>query len=100
MADLQEESADELEWDLRALSAGAVLTDEEVAAGGIAAAASGFLPSLHLNLADVYRRMGEAELAREHVARGMAALDDLADDGYREMLSGGLQRIAEQVGRA
>jgi hypothetical protein len=100
MADVQEDIDDELAWDLRALEAAALLTDERVRAGGVAGSARGFYPSLHLNLADVYRRLGGLERAREHVRLGTEAIDALGDDGYGTLVRGGLARIADQLGES
>jgi hypothetical protein len=52
------------------------------------------LSSLHLNLADVYRRLGDVAKAREHVAAGNAAIARLAGDGYSEMVATALSRIS------
>lgn len=95
MADVQDDAHDELVWDLRALEAAAGVSDERVEAAGMPGSARGLLPSLHLNLADVYRRLGEVERAREHVARGSEALDVLSDDGYRRMIAAALRRVEE-----
>jgi len=93
-ADAEEDPRHELAWDLRALAAVEELTDERVRRAGMGVAVAGFLPSLHLNLADVRRRLGEAALAREHVERARAALHHLPDDGYRSMIAEGLDRVA------
>ena len=83
MADVQDDPRDELVWDTRALEAAELLTDERVAAAGIAGSARSFEPSLHLNLADVHLRLGHRDQAAHHVAAGAASLDALAEDGYR-----------------
>lgn len=98
LADVQEDIRGELTWDLRALEAAASLTDERVRAGGVAGSARGFLPSLHLNLADVYCRLGESDRAREQVRLGTDALTTLEEDGYAAMIRGGFARIADQLG--
>jgi hypothetical protein len=94
MADVQDDPRDELRWDARALEAAELLTDERVADAGVAGPARSFRPSLHLNLADVHLRLGDRAEAAHHVAAGRAALDALADDGYRAMVVGGLDRVA------
>ena len=94
LADLQDDVHDELAWDLRALAAADALTDDRVAAGGVAVAVAGFYPSLHLNLADAHRRLGDHERAAHHVAAGTAALGALPDDDYRQMIADALARIA------
>ena len=96
MADAQDEVEQELVWDLRALDAAELLTDTRMAAGGVDAAAAAFLPSLHLNLAECYRRLGDPARALEHVHRGRSSLAALPEDGYRRMVRDGLSRVARQ----
>ncbi|WP_431927593.1 hypothetical protein [Amycolatopsis tucumanensis] len=88
LADRQDEPRDELFWDLRAL---------DVAQAADPAEVHGFFPSLHLNLADVYRRLGDFAKAREHLAAAEAVIDTLQDDGYGRMIRGGLARVAEKL---
>ncbi len=57
----------------------------------------GSYPSLHLNLGDVYRRLGDLELARAHLRLGHGALGALGDDGYARMVKGGLDRLADRL---
>ena len=97
MADVQDDAEAELTWDLRALAAADQLTDERVAAAGVAGSARSFYPSLHLNLADVYRRLGEQAHARAHVASGREVLDALAEDGYRQVVVDALDRVEAQL---
>jgi hypothetical protein len=97
MADVQDDPADELLWDLRALAAADELTDERVAEATAATSVAAFLPSLHLNLADVYLRLDEPDASARHVASAEAALDALPDDGYREMIVAGLDRVRDQL---
>lgn len=98
VADLQDAPQDELVWDLRALAAGRELTDVGVAEAGILGPAAAFFPSLQLNLADVYRRLGDAPRSREHVVAGRAALASMQPDGYREMIDEGLRRVDLALG--
>jgi len=51
---------------------------------------------LHLNLADVYRRLDDRDQALEHVALGIAAAEHRPDDGYRAMLHSALERIGDE----
>jgi len=98
MADVQDDPHDELRWDLHALAAADLLTDDRVAAGGVPGSVAGLYPSLHLNLADVYLRLGHRARAGEHIAASRAALGALPDDGYRQMIVGALERIAAGLG--
>lgn len=97
MADVQDDLHDELAWDLRALAAAEGLTDERVQSAGVQGTARSFQPSLHLNLADVYRRLGRPVEARRHVEAGFATVDALGDDGYGAMIRDGLSRIEGQL---
>ncbi len=97
MADVQDDVGHELVWDLRALDAVTSITDERAAQAGVAVSVGGFLPSLHLNLADCYRRLGDPVRAWEHVREGRDALGALGDDGYRQMVEGGLDRLAGRL---
>ncbi len=97
MADVQDDVHDELAWDLRALDAAGSVTDERAAAAGVAGTVAGFYPSLHLNLGECYRKLGDLDAAREHLRRGRAAVGALADDGYGRLVVTGLDRLAERL---
>lgn len=97
MADVQDDVHDELLWDERALAAADALTDERVAEGGVPAGVAALYPSLHLNLADCHRRLGDQVAARRHLERGRAALGALPDDGYGRMIRDGFDRLAERL---
>jgi hypothetical protein len=88
-ADVQDDPADELRWDLQAMAAADAVGDR--------LAVRGFYPSLHLNLADVYRRIGDAARATDHLDRARATLDVLPDDGYGRMIRGGIARCAARL---
>jgi hypothetical protein len=93
MADVQDAARDELEWDLRALAASAQLDDARLDAAGMAAMVADLMPSLHLNLADVYRRLGEPEAAREHAAKAHAALGAVVGEGAADLVRDALDRV-------
>ena len=78
MADVQDDLADELLWDQRALDAADMVTDARVQEAGMPGTAAALSPSLHLNLGDGHRRLGNLDHAREHLSRGTAAADALA----------------------
>jgi hypothetical protein len=96
MADACDDVAQELAWDVRALAAAESLTDSSVAARGGSTVAA-FYPSLHLNLADCYYRLGDMPAAREHVGRGRTALNALPDDGYSQMIRDGFDRLDQAL---
>ncbi|MGH4012966.1 MAG: hypothetical protein ACRDSL_03330 [Pseudonocardiaceae bacterium] len=97
MADVQDDVRDELVWDLRALEAADLITDERAAQAGVMSPVRSFYPSLHLNLGECYRKLGDLARAREHLQYGQAAVGALADDGYGQMIKGGLDRLAERL---
>ncbi|GLY03162.1 hypothetical protein [Actinoplanes sp. NBRC 101535] len=97
MADVQDGVHDELLWDLRALTAAGALTEADVARAGVPLTVAGLYPSLHLNLADCYRRLGEFTTAREHLRLARAGIGALGDDDYGRLIRTGLERIAEQL---
>lgn len=98
MADVQDDPTQELQWDLLALDAADAIDAHRLRAAGVVVTVRGLYPSLHLNLGDVYRRLGEPEKAREHVERGRRSLDALPRDGYRAMIEAGFDRLASRIG--
>jgi hypothetical protein len=97
LADLQSEPRDELLWDQRALDAVGELSDARADEHQTGMQARGFLPSLHLNLADVHRRLGDVTAAREHLVAAEAAAPDLPDGDYGDVVRGGLTRVREAL---
>ncbi|NUV53874.1 tetratricopeptide repeat protein [Streptomyces coelicolor] len=96
LADTQDDPGDELAWDLRALTAA-----EE--AGGTPAydgapAVRGLYPSLHLNLAADYLRLGRPDAARAHLDRARGAARTLADDRYGEGVRAAIRRLEARLG--
>ncbi|MGS2646717.1 hypothetical protein [Streptosporangium sp. LJ11] len=97
MADVQDDVHQELMWDLRALTAADLVTDEQVAQAGVPLSVAGLYPSLHLNLSDCYRKLGDLGRAREHLQQARAGIGALGDDEYGKLIKGGLERLAEQL---
>lgn len=113
MADTQDDPADELAWDLRALTAAEELTDERLAEHEEAKADGGFVggdgkkpgaregalavralyPSLHLNLAADYVKLGRGGAARTHLRRAQGAAGSLADDPYGNGVRAAIGRL-------
>jgi hypothetical protein len=86
MADLYEDPAQALAWDIRALDAVDALTDQRVQEHHAALQVAGFYPSLHLNLADNYRRLGSFEAATEHISAAQEHAPNLPQDAYGALL--------------
>ncbi|WP_380758428.1 hypothetical protein [Sphaerisporangium aureirubrum] len=97
MADVQDDVHQELMWDLRALAAADLVTDERVAQAGVPLSVAGLYPSLHLNLSECYRKLGDLDRAREHLQQARAGTGALGDDNYGRLIKGGLERLAKQL---
>jgi hypothetical protein len=96
-ADVQTDLNSELLWDLRALEAANEISDERAKDYHQSLAVANFYPSLHLNLADVYRRLGGGPQARQHLTLAQAAVGALDDDGYGRMIREGIARCATRL---
>ncbi|MBO0852316.1 MAG: hypothetical protein J2P18_00950 [Nocardia sp.] len=94
LADLCEDAAEALTWDVRALDAAGALTDDRAQAHHASLSVAGFYPSLHLNLADNYRRLGSFAAAERHLAEARRRLDVLADDAYGQGVRAGVDHVA------
>lgn len=97
MADVQDDVHEELVWDLRALAAADLVTDERAAQAGVTLSVAGLYPSLHLNLADCYRKLGDLHRAREHLQQARDTIGALDDDEYGQLIRGGLEQLARQL---
>ncbi len=86
LADVQETPEDELAWDLRALAFMDELTDQRAIERGNPHGKNALLPSLHLNLAVDFRRLGDDANARKHFDLGQAHLDALSGDAYGDSI--------------
>ncbi|MFE9027769.1 hypothetical protein ACFYOA_16100 [Streptomyces iakyrus] len=94
LADTQDDPADELAWDLRALTAAEEARDESVAVAAVIA----IYPSLHLNLADDYLGLGRRDAARTHLRWAREAAAALADDSYGEGVWAAIARLESRLG--
>ncbi|MFK0234683.1 hypothetical protein [Streptomyces vinaceus] len=101
MADAQDDPADELAWDLRALTAADGLgpgpRDGLPAQHEPHPAVRVFYPSLHLNLAADYVKLQRPEAARLHLARARAATGALSDDGYGNGVRAAIARLERSL---
>ncbi|MEU6799351.1 hypothetical protein ABZ907_47355 [Nonomuraea wenchangensis] len=61
---------------------------------------TGLYPSLHLDLTECCRKLGDLDRAREHLRQARAEIGRLGDDGYGRLIRGGLERLEEQLGEA
>lgn len=97
MADAQDDVGAELLWDQRALAAADQLTDARMAEAGVGLPAAGLYPSLHLNLSECYRKLGDIDRARAHLRQARDTIDALGDDEYGRMIKKGMAEIAERL---
>ncbi|MGW5136431.1 hypothetical protein [Streptomyces sp. NPDC004135] len=95
LADTQDDPADELAWDLRALTAAEEAGEDT---GEDARAVIAFYPSLHLNLADDYLGLGRFDAARTHLRWAREAAAALADDRYGEGVRAAIARLQARLG--
>ena len=96
-ADLQDDPHAELAWDLRALDAAGSLTDDRMAEAGSAVSARALYPSLHLNVAEGYRKVGDVRRAEEHLGLARACVAELGGDLYGGMLVDAFDRLEERL---
>ena len=97
MADVQYDVHEELVWDQRALAAADLLTDARVARAGLPFTAAGLYPSLHLNLSECYRKLGDLPRASEHLEQAEATVGALGDDEYGRLIRDGLEQAAGRL---
>ncbi|QRP50338.1 hypothetical protein [Amycolatopsis sp. FDAARGOS 1241] len=97
MADVQDDVRQELLWDQRALAAAGLLTDARVAQAGVPLPVAALYPSLHLNLSECHRKLGDLDRAREHLRQAQATIGALGDDEYGQLIRQGLERIAARL---
>ena len=84
-------------WDQRALAAADLLTDDRVARAGVPMSVAALYPSLHLNLGECYRRLGDLDRAHECLQRAQAGIGALGDDDCGKLIRGGLSRLTQQL---
>lgn len=96
LADTEDNVQEELEWDKLALHAGTG-HDDDRDRDPVDEALASFLPSLHLNVGDAYRRLGRNDLAAAHAANGMARIGNLPEGGYGDVIRSGLTRLVKRL---
>jgi tetratricopeptide (TPR) repeat protein len=100
LADLQNDLSSELAWDLRALQAADSVTDAHRAALP-SIPTNTVYPSLHVNLGEDYRKLGNLGKAHEHLAQAREALAQCGetagmgpDNEYGKLVCSRLERLA------
>ncbi|MBA2808044.1 hypothetical protein E0500_011640 [Streptomyces sp. KM273126] len=97
LADLYEDPAQALAWDVRALDAADAVTEQRVQEHHAGLHIAGFYPSLHLNLADNYRRLGAFDAATEHLNAAREHAPHLPQDAYGALLRTAIEQVAEAI---
>ncbi|WP_236244490.1 hypothetical protein [Streptomyces sp. CC210A] len=97
MADAQDDPGSELAWDLRALTAARTLDDERPGRRDRVAALRALYPSLHVNLAADYVKLGRPDDARDHLDRARASAAALGDDGYGDGVRAAIARLERHL---
>ena len=97
LADVQDGPAGELEWDVRALRSACIATDAHAAGLGMSQGVAGLLPSLHLNLADVYRRLGLLTLRRATLPRRVLHSARSRRTGIFDSIGQAIARVLERL---
>ncbi|CAL9674092.1 hypothetical protein SUDANB105_07743 [Streptomyces sp. enrichment culture] len=97
LADLYEDAAQALAWDIRGLDAADAVTEQRVQEHHAGLHIAGFYPSLHLNLADNYRRLGSFEAATEHIDAAKSHAPGLPRKTYGDLLRGAVREVAEAI---
>ena len=59
---------------------------------------AGLYPSLHLNLSECYRKLGDLGRARAHLESARAGMGALGDDEYGQLIRSGLDRLTRHLG--
>lgn len=97
MADAQDDLAEELAWDVRSLDAALRCTDADAARHQAGLTMGLFLPSVYVNLAEDYFKLGDMARSREHLDLARGVVGNLADDAYGQLIRGGVARMAKRL---
>ncbi|MEV7287739.1 tetratricopeptide repeat protein [Streptomyces sp. NPDC093252] len=97
LADLHDDPAEALAWDVRALDAADALTQERLDRHHPGLARDAFRPSLHLNLADNYRRLGAFEAAAAQLTEARRYAPSLPPGAYGNLLRTAIDEVTRAV---
>lgn len=97
LADLYDDPAEALIWDVRSLDAATELTDERAQRHHASLQVSGFYPSLYLNVADNLRRLGSFRAAAEYIARAQERATVLHDDPYGQAIRAAIRGVRDAI---
>lgn len=97
LADLYEDPAEALIWDIRALDAADTLTDERAQQHHASLHVAGFYPSLYLNIADNLCRLGAFKAAMEHIDNAEQHGSVLPDDAYGHTIRTAISEVHQAI---
>lgn len=97
LADLYEDPAEALIWDIRALDAADGLKDERAQQHHASLQVAGFYPSLFLNIADNLRCLGAFEAAAEHISSAEQHTSALSDDAYGDTIRTAIHEVRQAI---
>ncbi|WP_072686900.1 hypothetical protein [Rhodococcus marinonascens] len=97
LADLYDDPAQALGWDVRALDAADSITEQRVQQHHASLHIAGFYPSLHLNLADNYHRLGSFEAAAEHIDAAREHSSALPHDSYGDLMCVAIDEVTTSI---
>lgn len=84
----QKSVADKLDWDQKSLDHALKINDESM---------KGTYPSLYLNIGKGYEDLNDFESARENYALALSFTAFLPEDGYGQLIKGGILNGIERV---
>ena len=90
LADLQDDPAEELLWDERALAAAAEVEPHDTHIAPLRA-------SLHVNAAGALFKLGRRDDARQQLEAARQAQDDLPEDGYGRLVRARIDALTAEV---
>ncbi|QQS02918.1 MAG: hypothetical protein IPK37_15080 [Austwickia sp.] len=97
LADLHDDPAEALIWDLRALDAAHALTDERAQQHHASLHVAGFYPSLHLNIADDLRRLASFDAADEYIQDAERHAFALSEDAYGNTIRTAIHEVHKAI---
>ena len=97
LADLHDDPAESLVWDLRALDAAEALTDVRARQHHADLEVAGFFPSLYLNLADNFRRLGAFGVAAENISLAEQHLAAVPESPYGDEVRTAVREVRQAI---
>lgn len=97
LADLYDNPAEALIWDVRALDAADALTDERAQQQDASLQVAGFYPSLHLNIADNLRRLAAFDTAAAHIHDAEQRAGELPDTPYGNLIRTAIGEVRQAI---